>query len=213
MPVIHSFQGVKQRKEVPKLSLASYSKEQLKELSLIEMAFEYLKNSKQAISFNELVSEISTAADISQQSIRSRLAQFYTDMNIDGRFLSLGDNRWGLRVWYPVDTAEEEVVSVVKPKKKKAKKVVDEEDLEIDDFDEIDEEEYDDLDDFADDEDDILEDDEDLLDDDLEEDDDLLDDDEDVIEDEEEFDLGEEEVLDDEELDEEEEFEEEEEDK
>ncbi|MDQ0200893.1 DNA-directed RNA polymerase subunit delta [Neobacillus ginsengisoli] len=196
------------------MSLESYSKEQLKELSLIEMAYEFLKNRKQAISFNELVSEIAAAADISEQEIRSRLAQFYTDMNIDGRFLSLGENRWGLRVWYPVDTAEEEVASVVKPKKKKAKKVVDEEDLDLDDYDEIDEEEeYDDLDDFADDEDDLLEDDEDLLEDDLEEDEDLLDDDDDVIEDEEEFDLGDEEDLDDEDLEEEEEFEEEEKDK
>ena len=25
-------------------------------------------------------------------------------MNIDGRFLSIDDIRWGLREWYPVDT-------------------------------------------------------------------------------------------------------------
>ncbi|WP_040206934.1 DNA-directed RNA polymerase subunit delta [Neobacillus jeddahensis] len=183
------------------MSLAQYSKEELKELSLIEMAFEYLKTSKQPISFNELVSEIKAAAKISDEEIRTRLAQFYTDMNIDGRFLSLGENRWGLRVWYPVDTAEEEVVTVVKPKKKKAKKVVDEEELE--DFDAIGEEEdYDDLDDFED-EDDLLDDEEEL---DLDEvddfDDDDDDDDDEVLEDDEEFKLDEDEDLDDEEEDE-----------
>jgi DNA-directed RNA polymerase subunit delta len=188
---------------VPKLSLAQYSKEELQELSLIEMAHEYLKNSKQPIAFNELINEITNAVGMSQEEIRSRLAQFYTDMNIDGRFLSLGENRWGLRVWYPVDTAEEEVVTVVKPKKKKAKKVVEED--EIEDFDEIDEEEYDELDDFAD-EDDLLDDDDDL---DIDEDEDL-DLDEDVIE-EDEFELDEDEDLD-EDLDEEEEVFEEEED-
>jgi DNA-directed RNA polymerase subunit delta len=188
---------------VPELSLANYSKEQLKELSLIEMAFEFLKNSKQAISFHELVKEIASAADISEQEIRTRLAQFYTDVNIDGRFLSLGENRWGLRVWYPVDTAEEEVVTPVKPKKKKAKKVVDE---DLDDYDEIEEEEdYDDLDDFADDEDELLDDEEAF--DDV---DDLDEDDEDALEDAEEFELDEAEDLEDD-LDEAEEFEEEEE--
>jgi DNA-directed RNA polymerase subunit delta len=184
---------------VPILSLQGYSKEQLKELSLIEMAYEFLKGSKQPISFHDLIKEIAAATEITEDQIRSRIAQFYTDINIDGRFLSLGDNRWGLRVWYPIDTQEEEVVTVIKPKKKKAKKVVDEDDLE--DFDEIDED-YDELDDFVD-EDDLLDDDEDDLLDDLDDVDDL-DDDDDVIDDDDEFDLDEEEELD-EVLDEEEE--------
>ena len=183
------------------MSLAQYSKEELKEFSLMEMAFEYLENSKQPISFADLLQEIKKAAGISDEEIRTRLAQFYTDINVDGRFLSLGGNRWGLRVWYPVDTAEEEVVAVVKPKKKKAKKVVDEEDLE--DFDEVDEVE-DDFDDF-DDEDDLLDDEEDLDIDEVDEFDD--DDDDDVIEDELEIELDEE----DEDLEEEEEFDDEEE--
>ncbi|WP_160724210.1 DNA-directed RNA polymerase subunit delta [Bacillus sp. USDA818B3_A] len=186
------------------MSLAQYSKEELKELSLMEMAYEYLKNSKQPISFHDLVKEIKAAANLSDEEIRSRLAQFYTDINIDGRFLSLGENRWGLRFWYPVDTAEEEVITAVKPKKKKAKKVVDEDELE--DFDEIEDEDYDDLDDYVDDDEDLLddddEDDDDL--DDLDEVDEFDDDDEVIEEDEEEFDLGEEEDLDDD-LDEEEE--------
>jgi DNA-directed RNA polymerase subunit delta len=194
---------------VPKLSLKQFSKEQLKELSLIEMAYEFLKNSKKAIAFNDLVNEIKNAANISDKEIRTRLAQFYTDMNIDGRFLSLGENRWGLRVWYPVDTAEEEVVTVVKPKKKKAKKVVDEE--EIEDFDELDDEDYDEIDDFVEEEDDLLDDDDDESFDELEELEVFEDEvEEDVIEDEE-FVLVDEEVLDEEdELEEEEEIENEE---
>lgn len=187
------------------MSLTGYSKEQLKELSLIEMAYEFLKNSKQPISFQDLVSELSSATGISEDEMRSRLAQFYTDINIDGRFFSLGENRWGLRQWYPVDTAEEEVVSSVKPKKKKAKKVVDEEDL-LDDYDEIDEDEYDEIDDFEE-EDDDLDEDEESFEDDLDEVEDF-DDEEDVVEEDEDFDLGE----DEEDLEEEEDFEDEEED-
>ncbi|WHY00600.1 DNA-directed RNA polymerase subunit delta [Neobacillus sp. DY30] len=173
------------------MSLQGYSKEQLKEFSLIELAYEFLKNSKQPIAFNDLINEIAAATELTEDQIRSRIAQFYTDINIDGRFLSLGENRWGLRVWYPVDTQEEEVVTVIKPKKKKAKKVVDEDELE--DFDDIDED-YDELDDFAD-EDDLLDDEDDDLLDDLDDVDDL-DDDDDVIDDDDEFDLDEEEELD-----------------
>lgn len=196
------------------MSLTNYSKEQLQELSLIEMAYEYLKNSKQAISFNDLVKEIASAADISEQEIRSRLAQFYTDINIDGRFLSLGENRWGLRVWYPVDTAEEEVVTPIKSKKKKAKKVVDEEDL--DDYDEIDDEDYDDIDDYTDDEDDLLEDDDDVFDE-LDDVDEIDEDEDEVLDADDEFELDEDEDLDEDDLDEDmddaDEFEDEEEEK
>jgi DNA-directed RNA polymerase subunit delta len=167
---------------VPKLSLKKYSKEQLKELSLLEMAYEYLKNSKQPIGFKDLMNEIKKAASISDQEIRTRLAQFYTDLNIDGRFLALGENRWGLRVWYPVDTAEEEVAAVVKPKKKKAKKVVDE---EIEDYEEVDED-YDELDEFAEEEDDLLDDEVEEID----EVDEFDDEDEEEVIVEEEFDLG-----------------------
>jgi DNA-directed RNA polymerase subunit delta len=191
------------------VSLAQYSKEELQEFALIEMAHEYLKNSKQPISFSELVNEIKKAAGISDKEIKSRLAQFYTDINIDGRFLSLGENRWGLRVWYPVDTAEEEVVTVVKPKKKKAKKVVEEEDFE--EIDEIEDEDYDDIDDFVD-EDDLLDDDDDDDDDDDIDLDEVLLDDDDVLEDDEEFEIDEAEVLDEEIDDEDEVIEEEEED-
>jgi DNA-directed RNA polymerase subunit delta len=175
---------------VPKLSLAQYSKEELRELSLIEMAYEYLKNSKQPIAFMDLVNEIAAAAGFTEEEIRARLAQFYTDVNIDGRFLSLGENRWGLRIWYPVDTAEEEVVTATKPKKKKAKKVIDEDEIEdLDDFEDLDDEDFDDLDDF-DVEDDLLDEDEDF--DELDEVDEF---DEDVIEDEEDFDLDDEDEL------------------
>lgn len=181
------------------LSLKQVTQEELQEMSLIEIAFELLKEKKQPVSFKELMDEITELRGLTEDEVRARIAQFYTDLNIDGRFMTIGENRWGLRVWYPVDQTEEEHVTAVKPKKKKAKKVVDEdEDLDIEEYDELEEEEldYDDVDDDFDDEDD----DDDLLDDDIDED--VEDDDEDLIEDDEEFDLDEDE--DDEDLEEDE---------
>ncbi|WP_331457401.1 DNA-directed RNA polymerase subunit delta [Bacillus sp. FJAT-18017] len=160
------------------LSLENYSKEQLKEMSMIEMAYELLKNTKQTLSFHDIVDQISKASDLSSEQVRSRLAQFYTDLNIDGRFISLGENKWGLRVWYPVDTVEEEQVHAAKPKKKKAKKVLDE---ELDDYEELDDTDFDDPEDFV--EDDILD----------EEDDDSFDD---IDEEEEDFDIADDEAID-----------------
>ncbi|AGK56064.1 DNA-directed RNA polymerase subunit delta [Bacillus sp. 1NLA3E] len=161
------------------MSLNQYSKEQLQEMSFIEITYDLLVEKKQAIPFNEIMDVIIKALNLSEKEVKSRIAQFYTDMNIDGRFLALGDNRWGLRVWYPVDHVEEEVVPVVKPKKKKAKKAKDE-----DDFDEVEEEiGFDDIDEF---EEEVLDEDDSFDEDDLdvEDDDDLIDDDLDIVDDE-----------------------------
>ncbi|PLR96598.1 DNA-directed RNA polymerase subunit delta [Bacillus sp. T33-2] len=170
------------------MSLDQYSKEQLQEMSLIEVAYELLNEKKQAISFKDLIAEMAALLDLSETETNEKMVQFYTDLNIDGRFLALGENRWGLRVWYPVDQTEEETVAAAKPKKKKAKKVVDEDDLDLADYDEVEEEElFDDADDL-DDDDDLLDDEDELED--LEDvDDDLLGDDDELEEVEDEFDI------------------------
>ncbi len=168
------------RKGVPNLSLQQYSPEELREMSLVELAYLVMTEKKEALPFQQIVQEIAALIHLSEDEVRERIAQFYTDLNIDGRFICIGENRWGLRSWYPYDQIEEETVPTIKPKKKK--KVLD----EFEDYDEIIDDEdldYDDLDDYEDEGDVDL-------------DDDLLDDDE--------FDLDEADTFDDELLDEDE---------
>ncbi|WP_282059513.1 DNA-directed RNA polymerase subunit delta [Bacillus pumilus] len=163
------------------MSLKEYSQEQLKHMSLVELAYEIFRDSKTPITFSELIDEMVRLQGIQKSDLDDRLAQFYTDLNIDGRFISLGDQRWGLRSWYPVDQIEEEVQPAVKTKAKKKKTkaaVVEEEFDEIEEEEEIEE----------------LEEDLDLV----ENDDDLdLDDDEEIEEDIEDFDEDEDDAEDD----------------
>ncbi|MFC7786659.1 DNA-directed RNA polymerase subunit delta [Rossellomorea sp. GCM10028870] len=189
------------------MSLKQLSKEELRQTSFIELAHEILVEKKQAMAFEEVVKEIKGLLEISDKEVRSRLLQFYTDLNIDGRFIAMGDNRWGLREWYPVDQIEEETVPTMKSSKKKKAKKKEDEDLDLDDFDDLDDEDldYDDLDD-TDDDDDLTDDDDDVdaVDD---EDEDL-----DIDEDDDELEIDEFDEVDDDE-DEEEELEEDEEEK
>lgn len=157
------------------MSLKKYSKEQLSEMSLLEIAYELLVEKKQPVVFKELMAEISKLQGLPDEEINKRISQFYTDLNVDGRFTSLGENRWGLKAWYPVDQIEDEVVHTAKPKKKKAKKAV-VDDIEDEDDLDFEEEELE--------EDDLLdEDDDDLIDLDVDDDDDDEDFDEDLDED------------------------------
>ncbi|MGN4542299.1 DNA-directed RNA polymerase subunit delta [Bacillus cereus group sp. MYBK95-2] len=170
------------------MDFKQYSPEELKECSMIEVVHSVLGDKKQATTFNELVQEIAQVLGLSQEQVNAKIAQFYTDLNIDGRFINLGENRWGLRSWYPYEQIDEEILPQPKPKKKR--KV--EEDgfddyIEEDDFDDADvnEDEDDDVEDL----DKVLEE-EDGDDDDL---DDLDEDDDDFAEEELEYDETEEE--------------------
>jgi DNA-directed RNA polymerase subunit delta len=96
-----------------------YSPEELKECSMIEVVHSVLGNKRQATTFNELVQEIAQVLGLSQGQVNTKLAQFYTDLNIDGRFINLGENRWGLRSWYPYEQIDEEILPQPKPKKKR----------------------------------------------------------------------------------------------
>jgi len=130
---------------------------QLQEESLIDIGFAILEDKKNSLTLTELFDEIQNLNGFTDEEMASRKPQFYTDMNIDGRFLAIAENQWGLREWYPVEQIEEESAPTVKVRKKKAKVVDD----ELDDLDEdeiIFEEEFDE---FIDEDDDEDEDDED----------------------------------------------------
>src|SRR5699024_5260636 len=53
--------------------------------------------------FNE-VAKLKNFTDAQRQDL---LARFYTDLNVDGRFMTLGSNVWGLKRWYPVEQTTE----------------------------------------------------------------------------------------------------------
>ncbi|MGY3750228.1 DNA-directed RNA polymerase subunit delta [Vagococcus acidifermentans] len=98
------------------------------ELSMIEVAHAILEQRGDIIDFSDLVNQIQNFLEKADSDIRDILPQFYTDLNIDGSFISLGDNRWGLRAWYPIDSIDEEISSIDEddedtPHRKKRKKV------------------------------------------------------------------------------------------
>ncbi|WP_440897905.1 DNA-directed RNA polymerase subunit delta [Amphibacillus sp. Q70] len=121
------------------MTLANLNREDLQEYSMIELAIIVLENKKKALNYKEIFDQISEMKDFSQTEQNDYLAQFYTDLNLDGRFLTLGAGEWGLKKWYSVDQIDEVIKVETTPKKrKKKKKKVKKEELEpsIDDQDE-----------------------------------------------------------------------------
>ena len=79
------------------------------ELSMIEVALAILQDSGKRMAFADIVNAVQNYLGKSDEEIREKLPQFYTDMNTDGEFISMGDNVWALRSWFPFDSVDEEV--------------------------------------------------------------------------------------------------------
>lgn len=112
---------------------------------MVDIAFELLsehKNSPQ--DYHSILKQIAEIKGMTEEEMNDRIAHLYTELTIDGRFINLGDNQWGLREWYTFDQTEEEFSKAARARKKK-----DAEDEELDD-DLIEEEEFDDFEDLED---------------------------------------------------------------
>ena len=80
--------------------------------SLIDFVYELLRETgEQPVSFDEIREKIQQNYTFaSEEEELEKVAQLYTDLNIDGLFVNLGANRWALRVWYPFDKSDEDLV-------------------------------------------------------------------------------------------------------
>lgn len=91
------------------MGLADFEGKKREELSLIEVARAILEDHGKRMAFADIVNAVQEYLGTSDEEIRERLPQFYTDMNTDGEFISMGDNVCTLRSWFPYESVDEEV--------------------------------------------------------------------------------------------------------
>lgn len=115
------------------MDLEALTKEELQEIPMVEIAFEIMAKRGEPLNYYDLFQEISTLKRLTKAEEEMRIAKLYTDINIDGRFHSLGNNEWGLRKWYPLDKANEEITT---PARQKQEKEMQEVEVNFDEFEE-----------------------------------------------------------------------------
>jgi DNA-directed RNA polymerase subunit delta len=103
------FNETDERKDVTVVELNQFKGQAKDELAMVDVAHAILETTGQVTDFNDLLSEVADYLELDDETLEREMIQFYTDLNVDGRFISLGDNRWGLRAWYPVDSIDEEI--------------------------------------------------------------------------------------------------------
>lgn len=149
------------------MELPQFEGQRREELAMIDVAHAILEVKGEITHFDDLLNEVADYLQLSDEQLEASMVQFYTDLNVDGSFISLGENRWGLREWYPVDSIDEEIThdndeEDERPRRRKRRKKRQEaaEDYEEEEDFEEEDEEYDEEEDLEEDEDEDEEEDE-----------------------------------------------------
>lgn len=113
--------------------------EKVSELSLVDLAFVILKQTNKPFQYSDLMQTVASLKGLTKEQVNEVIARLYTEINIDGRFICIGNNTWGLKRWYPTDKAPEKSST---SGKKFVRKDIDEDDDDF--YDDEEEETYDD---------------------------------------------------------------------
>ena len=80
-----------------------------KNVTMIDVAKAVLDEYKDVMHFNDILDVVAEYMEFSDADIERYMATFYADLNTEGSFISVGNNTWGLREWYPIDSINEAV--------------------------------------------------------------------------------------------------------
>ncbi len=95
--------------------LKQFEGQDRKDLSMIEAAHAILtKKAMWQTLYGNYRLKIQNCLELSELELESRMVRFYTDLNIDGRFISQGRIVGALRGWYPIDAIDEEIILALK---------------------------------------------------------------------------------------------------
>lgn len=71
--------------------------------SLIEHAYDFVSSSETQVPFSKIWEYVKNAAGLSEEVANTKAGQFFTNMMLDGRFVTLGENEWDLRSRHTFD--------------------------------------------------------------------------------------------------------------
>lgn len=66
-------------------------------MSMLEVAEQLMLRKKTPQSFKKIAQEVSELMGMSEEELNERLAQFYADLSLSGKFINVGGDKWDLK--------------------------------------------------------------------------------------------------------------------
>lgn len=118
-------------------------KEELELMSNKDIAELILENSKRTINTADLFKKIIKLLDLPESSFESKIADFYTSLSTDKRFILLDNGKWDLRNRHTSDKVIKVVPDEDEEEEEEENTNQSEDDIEEDNYDDTEDEEYD----------------------------------------------------------------------
>ena len=65
--------------------------------SMLDIAYDYIDKAGKEVVLSELWGHIVTVCEYSEETAKAKLPRFFSNLMIDGRFITLGENLWDLK--------------------------------------------------------------------------------------------------------------------
>lgn len=72
--------------------------------SLLDIAYDYVSGQTQPSKFQDIWNYCVKEAGLSEEEANNKVSRFYTNLMLDGRFVTLGENLWDLRARQSYET-------------------------------------------------------------------------------------------------------------
>ena len=70
---------------------------------MLDLAHEYLNSKPKSVTFKQLWAYVVKQKGFSEEEANKKVSSFYTSLLLDGRFVTLGENKWDLRSRHTFD--------------------------------------------------------------------------------------------------------------
>lgn len=71
--------------------------EDFNQSSMLDVAYSLMTKKKKAVDFYKLWAEVSEIKGFTEEEANEKESLFYTNITLDGRFITIGENQWDLR--------------------------------------------------------------------------------------------------------------------
>ena len=125
------------------MSVRALKKEEIETLSSKDVAYMIMEGSKRKLNTADLFKKVISLMELPESTFESKVADFYTSLSTDKRFILLDNGKWDLRNNHTSDKVVKVVDEDEEDEEEEIEEKDSEEEIEEDSFDDTDDEDYD----------------------------------------------------------------------
>ena len=125
------------------MAIRALKKDELETLSSKDVAYMVVESSKRKLNTADLFKKVISLMGLPESTYEAKIADFYTSLSTDKRFILLENGKWDLRINHTSDKLIKVSDEEEEEDEEEEVKQEEEEEIEEDNFDDTEEEEYD----------------------------------------------------------------------